>query len=200
MVTEIPTDLAPELVPLAWVIGSWEGVGVVGYADAPDTQFGQRIDFVAPVGAPFLHYTAQAYTLDDDGKIDSTLTMETGIWQLVRKREAHDAGPGLMVPTSDSPFTTAESVEKLRGADDAFELEVSIVQPHGIMELYTGRVKGPRIDLATDLVARTTTSKEYKSSTRMYGLVEGDLLWAWDMAALGNPLGSHASARLKKVA
>ncbi|PMD04399.1 FABP family protein, partial [Brevibacterium paucivorans] len=55
----MPTDLAPELVPLAWVIGSWEGVGVVGYADAPDTQFGQRIDFVAPVGAPFLHYTAQ---------------------------------------------------------------------------------------------------------------------------------------------
>jgi hypothetical protein len=34
----------------------------------------------------------------------------------------------------------------------------------------------------------------------MYGLVKGDLLWAWDMAALGHSLASHASAQLKKVA
>jgi hypothetical protein len=29
--------------------------------------------------------------------------------------------------------------------------------------------------------------------------VEGALLWAWDIAALGNPLASHASARLERV-
>ena len=67
------------------------------------------------------------------------------------------------------------------------------------MELYAGRVTGPRIDLATDVVARTTTAKEYTASTRMYGLVDGELMWAWDMAALGRELTSHASARLKRV-
>jgi hypothetical protein len=30
----------------------------------------------------------------------------------------------------------------------------------------------------------------------MFGLVDSALLWAWDMAALGSPLKSHASARL----
>ena len=44
---ELDASLHPELVPLSWLIGSWEGVGVVGYADTPEKQFGQRIDFVA---------------------------------------------------------------------------------------------------------------------------------------------------------
>ncbi|MBN9174569.1 MAG: FABP family protein, partial [Microbacterium sp.] len=42
-------------------------------------------------------------------------------------------------------------------------------------------------------------AKNYAAATRMYGLVENHLLWAWDIAALGNELGAHASARLAKV-
>jgi THAP4-like, heme-binding beta-barrel domain len=48
-------------------------------------------------------------------------------------------------------------------------------------------------------VARTSTAKEYTAATRLYGLVESDLLWAMDMAAMGQPLQSHASARLKRL-
>jgi hypothetical protein len=33
----------------------------------------------------------------------------------------------------------------------------------------------------------------------MYGLVDGHLLWAWDITALGEKLKSHASARLAKA-
>ena len=60
-------------------------------------------------------------------------------------------------------------------------------------------MRGPRVDLVTDLVARTSTAKEYTAATRMYGLVEGDLLWVMDMAAMGHSLQSHVSARLKRV-
>lgn len=41
--------------------------------------------------------------------------------------------------------------------------------------------------------------KPFSASTRMYGLVDGHLLWAWDIAAFGQELRSHASARLAKV-
>ena len=34
------------------------------------------------------------------------------------------------------------------------------------------------------------------ASKRMYGLVEGSLMWAWDLAAFGKPLQSYASAQL----
>lgn len=199
MPVEIPTDLKAELVPLAWLIGSWEGVGVVGYADTQDTQFGQRIDFVAPNAAPYLLYTAQSWLLDDQGTISDTLSVETGLWQIVRQRDDSDVGPGLIPPTEKSAYDTVEAIETLRNADGDFDLEVSLVHPHGLTELYAGRLAGPRIDLSTDVVARTRTAKDYTASTRMYGLVEGDLLWAWDMAAVGHELATHASARLKKV-
>ena len=33
----------------------------------------------------------------------------------------------------------------------------------------------------------------------MYGLVDGDLLWAYDMAAMGQELQPHLSVQLKRV-
>ena len=50
------------------------------------------------------------------------------------------------------------------------------------------------------MVARTASAKEYTAATRLYGLVKGNLMWAYDMAAVGHPLTSHMSAELKKVA
>ena len=39
----------------------------------------------------------------------------------------------------------------------------------------------------------------HTASTRMFGLVNGDLFWAWDMAAEGRSLSTHASAELKRI-
>jgi hypothetical protein len=68
-----------------------------------------------------------------------------------------------------------------------------------VSELYLGQIKGPRIDIATDAVVRPAGTKAYAAATRMYGLVDGHLLWAWDIAALGFELSAHASARLARV-
>jgi hypothetical protein len=74
-----------------------------------------------------------------------------------------------------------------------------VAHARGIVEVFVGSAEGASLRLRTDVVARTATAQEYTAATRLYGSVEGDLLWAMDMAATGNPLGSHASARLKKV-
>ena len=34
---------------------------------------------------------------------------------------------------------------------------------------------------------------------RLYGLVEGRLLWTFDMAAVGQPLGNHLAATLSRA-
>ena len=78
-------------------------------------------------------------------------------------------------------------------------LEVTVAHPTGIVEIYVGSVNGAQVEIQTDVVARTVTSKEYSAGVRLYGLVEGDLLWAYDMAAVGQPLQSHVSARLKRI-
>jgi hypothetical protein len=96
-------------------------------------------------------------------------------------------------------YTTADAVETLRNARGGFDLEVSIVQPGGVSEVYVGEVNGPRIDLATDAVMRTAGAKDYAAATRLYGLVDEHLLWAWDIAALGQDLRTHSSGRLARV-
>ena len=60
----------------------------------------------------------------------------------------------------------------------------------------TARSTGAKIELATDVVVRTESAKEYTGGNRLYGLVEGDLLWAFDMAAMGQALQPHLWGRL----
>ncbi|MFP3548623.1 heme-binding beta-barrel domain-containing protein, partial [Rhizobium sp. SIMBA_035] len=58
---------------------------------------------------------------------------------------------------------------------------------------------GPQIQLSTDMVMRGSHSKEYTAATRIFGLVDGNLLWRWDVAASGKALEAHASAFLHRV-
>ena len=47
-------------------------------------------------------------------------------------------------------------------------------------------------------MARTATAKDYTGGKRLYGYVDGDLLYAYDMAAMGQPLQPHTHAQLKR--
>jgi hypothetical protein len=161
---QIDTDLPPALAPLAWLIGRWEGAGVVGYPTIDSVNFGQEVE-LRHDGRPFLHYSSQAWLLDGDGAKVRPLASEVGYWR----------------PGSDG------------------DLEVLLTHPTGYAEVYVGTVDGPRVTLQTDLVARTPSAKEYTAATRMYGLVDGDLMWVMDMAAVGQPLQSHVSAQLKRL-
>ena len=171
MPIELSTDLPQPLVPLAWLVGSWAGAGVVGYPTIQEeVQFGQELEF-SHDGRPFLAYSSRTWLLDGDGGKVRPLARETGFWR---------------------PAGTAES--------GGVDVEVLLAHPTGIVEIYLGTADGPRVEVATDVVARTASAKEYTAAKRLYGLVEGDLLWAMDMAAVGQPLQPHSSARLKRVA
>lgn len=195
---QLPTDLPAELSPISWLHGVWEGTGVLDYAIGEDhvtLEFGQRISF-SNDGLPYLNYNSYTWQLDDER---TPLVTEMGYWRLRRASLAGDPGPGMLPGTGDVAYPTAESVEGLRNAHGGFDIEVSLLHPSGVDELYIGEVRGGRIDLATDAVMRSNSAKEYTAATRMYGMVDGRLLWAWDIAALGQDLRTHASARLAKV-
>jgi hypothetical protein len=161
---ELSADLPSELVPLAWLLGRWEGAGVGGYPSIESFQFGQEVTFTH-VGKPFLAYSSRTWLLDEDGNQVRPLASETGFWR----------------PQPD-------------GA-----LEVMLAHPTGYAEIWLGTAQGAKVELATDVVARTASAKEYTAGRRLYGLVEGELLWAMDMAAVGEPLQAHVSGRLKRV-
>ena len=54
MAIEIPTNLTPELVPFAWLLGTWEGTGTMWYEGQENTPFGQIITFEQD-GLPFMN-------------------------------------------------------------------------------------------------------------------------------------------------
>lgn len=78
-------------------------------------------------------------------------------------------------------------------------LEVVMCHPDGYSEVWYGSITGAKIELATDAVVRTSTAADYSAGQRLYGYVEGDLLWTFDKAAGGHALQNHLWGRLKRT-
>ncbi len=163
---ELDPTLQPALAPLAWLVGRWEGAGVVGYPTIESANFGQELT-IEHDGRPFLAMSSRTWLLDDDGNQVRPLAREEGFWRVL----------------------------------DNGEVELLLAHPTGIVEMYVGRkdAQRPAIELATDGVLRSPAAKAYNSAKRMYGLVDSQLMWVMDMAAVGEPLTSHVSAQLKRV-
>ena len=168
------SELPEQLLPLSWLIGTWVGVGVGGYPTIEEFRFAQEVSFSTD-GRPFLSYVSRSWLLDDDGERVRPTGTETGFWR----------------PRPDN------------------KVEVLLAHPTGYAEVWYGDVTvtgivdavitGARVELSTDVVARTESAKDYTGGTRLYGLVNGELLWRYDMAAVDQPLTAHLSATLGKV-
>jgi hypothetical protein len=199
----LPDNLPLELTPLAFVVGTWEGTGVISYAHRRDEndlpiayEFSQRVVFFHN-GEDYLTYQSTAKLLDETQTI---LPSELGYWKIARPVEDADHGPGLLPGLGEKSIKTADDLDKYRASHGGFDIEASILHPSGISEHYMGWVKQAKIEMVTVAgSSRPANSKEYSGGKRFYGLVDGALLWAWDIAALGNPLVSHAAARLERV-
>jgi folate-binding protein YgfZ len=142
---ELPVDLPAELVPLSWLIGVWEGSGVIDYKVGDESvthEFGQRVSF-SHDGMPHLNYTSYTWLFPEEpGGDPSPLATETGYWRIERALGEGDPGPALLPAVGETRYPDAESVETLRNAAGGFDLEVSLVHPGGVAELYLGQVKG----------------------------------------------------------
>ena len=163
-------DLHPALLGLLPFVGVWRGRGGGEYPTIEGFGYAQEVRF-SHDGRPFLFYESRAWLLADDGTPIRPAFRETGFWRAV--------------PREDKP---------------AEEIEVLLTNPAGIMELYIGRIGNLRVELATDAVIRTVTAKEVTAAQRLYGIVDGALLYAHEMAAVGQVLSPHLSAKLNRVA
>jgi hypothetical protein len=79
------------------------------------------------------------------------------------------------------------------------KVEVLLAHMTGFVEIWHGEAENGKLEIVTDAVARTESAKEYVGGKRLYGNVDGDLLYAYDMAAMGQQLQPHLWARLQRV-
>jgi len=162
----LDANLSPALAPLAWLVGRWEGAGVLGYPTIESAHFGQEI-LCSHDGRPFLEWQSRTWLLDDAGNKTSPLAVELGFWRVLPEGE----------------------------------IELLLTHQSGVLEMYVGHrdPAKPVLQMRTDGVLRSPAAKEYNAGSRMYGLVDSELFWAMDMAAVGQDLASHVSAQLKRV-
>ncbi|MDT0202601.1 FABP family protein [Nocardioides sp. AE5] len=79
------------------------------------------------------------------------------------------------------------------------KVELVLTHASGVVEVWYGEAEGGKLDLVTDAVVRTESAKEVTAGKRLYGNVEGDLLYAYDMSAVGQALQPHLWARLQRA-
>lgn len=161
--------LHPALDGLLPYIGVWRGRGRGGYPTIEDFDYGQEIR-ISHDGRPFLCYESRAWLLDEQSRPVRPAGREMGWWRPV-----------------------------LAGDRATGEWEALMTTPTGVMELHLGKRTGTQLEFATDAVVRTPTAKEVTAGHRLFGIVEGALLYAQEMAAVGHGLTPHLSARLIRV-
>ncbi|GAA4682001.1 MULTISPECIES: FABP family protein [Streptomyces] len=83
---EIPSDLHPDLVPLAFLLGNWEGAGVFDFPGAEKCNFGQEATFTHD-GRDFIEYVSHTWELDSEGKKVRPLETESGYWRIDKDRK-----------------------------------------------------------------------------------------------------------------
>jgi len=68
MAFTIPENLHPDLMPLAWLIGTWRGKGRGEYPNTPSFQFAQEVSFNHD-GRAFLNYFSRSWIIDENDEI-----------------------------------------------------------------------------------------------------------------------------------
>lgn len=211
----LPEGLPVELNPLAFLVGSWEGIGVVSnkYLDNErhhEQKFQQKVVF--SVGeSNYLTYHATARLIGDEtnGSQDIELPAELGFWRLAKPAETADHGPSVLPGVGERKIKTAEELELLRNERGGFDIEASIIHPGGAYEFYAGQVKSGRIDMRTVAGSHMPmhlieAGKGWGYSERMYGTVTKEgvtkLFWIMEVASsVREPLVPLVSVELDRI-
>lgn len=179
---EIPENLAPETYPMAWLVGTWRGYGVLGYPNIDDASIICDLEVIAD-DKPYLTFKS-TWTIANEhpNDIDKELPGDKGVAQL----------------TEDQVW--AEATGYLRqSSEKEGDLEGMVATPDGRVTLYVGAIQGPRAELISDAIVRSATGADVTATKLTLGLVEGDMLFAFDMAAFGESMLSYSAGRLTRV-
>ena len=85
MFTLDPT-IHPDVAPLAWLVGRWEGAGVIGYPGMATANFGQEL-VVSHDERPFLEWHSRMWKLDEQGNKTDAIDTEFGYWRPLENNE-----------------------------------------------------------------------------------------------------------------
>ncbi|MCL1870008.1 MAG: FABP family protein [Promicromonosporaceae bacterium] len=194
MAFAFPEGLAPEVYPLAWLVGAWRGAGVVEYPGIDRRRVAADVVFDHD-GGPYLRYEATLRVLEGD----VPERIDLGAPDADFAAPSDDEVAAAPVWTTETGYWRP-STEALDGlGDDKHTIEVLLADASGRLTAYLGWIGGGRVELASQRTIRTTTSPDVSGSRRMLGLVDGRLFWSEDLIGFGQPLQSYSSGQLTRL-
>ena len=160
-----------DLLPVAWLVGTWTGNGFVverenGGGDGGIVEVPVELEVTFHhTGAPVLGYALRITRagVEEDG--------EVGWWRV--RPDADDLA--------------------------RVHLEVLLAHPTGVVEVYVGDAADATIRLATDLVAHTETGAPVAAASRQYGIRANTLVFVVDEATGERGLQSRLSGQLERT-
>lgn len=164
----------PDLAHLSWLVGRWGGIGEGLYPTIETFRFEQVVEF-ATDGRPFLEYRSVSWIVDDQNVRIRPSATESGYWR----------------PRPDNGVEAF--ITHATGFAEAWLGSVTV------SEITDARITGAKAEMVTRHVLRSDTAKEVTEGHRLYGLVQGKLLWTYDMAAMGLPLQNHLAVALERL-
>ncbi|MEY4379990.1 MAG: hypothetical protein RLZZ378_393 [Actinomycetota bacterium] len=81
MAFTIPQDLHPDLMPLAWLLGSWRGKGRGEYPTTEPFLFSHEVVFNHD-GRNFLNYFSRSWIINADNEVIRQGASEVGFWRI----------------------------------------------------------------------------------------------------------------------
>jgi THAP4-like, heme-binding beta-barrel domain len=120
---------------------------------------------------------AQEIVISHDGR--PFLAYESRAWIL------DDESKPVRMASRETGWWRPVTDDQGRATDD---MEATLTTPTGIS-----------LEMEADAIVRAPTAKEVTAGHRLFGIVEGALLYAQEMAAEGHGLEPHLSARLLRV-
>ncbi|QWW19807.1 FABP family protein [Schaalia sp. 19OD2882] len=205
----IPQDMPIDVAPLAWMLGQWEGWGmltpdpVADQAALPDdageaTGSVTDVPVLEKVRAELvgtqLAVTTTVWAAESDGSaLDATWDAAIGMSHLT-------SGDLLWEETLYVRVEPGSGVLPPPGEVEPREFTATGATTKGLGTLWSGVCVGPRVQMASDAVARGSAALPVEHEGRMYGLVAGELLWTQERTVEGSDPAVEISGRLMRVA
>ncbi|MGJ9659625.1 FABP family protein [Actinotignum sp. GS-2025c] len=188
MVFAIPENLSPETYPMAWLVDTWRGAGLLEYEGVDAAGYLHELRIDNDDHGPYLRLRSATWLSQEPaGAVDREVPGGR-MYAALTKGQLWSSFEGYL----------RVSPNNLRGTEGRFVLEGMIATSAGHAMTWAGFIKGPQFQIVADAIAATPTAASYTGGQIMGGYVESELFYAYDMAAFGVPMRSYMAGRLQR--
>ncbi|MDR3127816.1 MAG: FABP family protein [Bifidobacteriaceae bacterium] len=159
MVFTIPESLSKKLYPVSWLLGAWQGKGVLAEDSKDYKEFDIAMDF-----------SDNKQNLKYNAKIiyqTKTFLSEKGFLEVLGSLDNRDILPDELKTDKTTPF---------------WKLTWKLNNSHNYKTNYLGWVSNGRMEFNSESILNSNKLTDVLASKRMIGYIKGDLYYAWDLA------------------